>query len=445
MTRRNRKGANIVTSPFRLSAVCALALLVGCGETDVILPGERFDIRPQDQTVNQALPLALPAQQANADWTHRAGGPQHRITHPALSAAPQLLFSANVGEGDSLRARITADPVVAGGVIYTVDARATVTATAATGATLWSRNLTPGTDNVTDASGGGIAVQGGRVFVTTGFGEVAVLDAATGGEFWTQDLDAPGASAPTVYGDLVYVVGRDGTGWALELDTGRIRWQVFATPALGVFAGGAGAAVNDDLAIFPFPSGEVIATFRQGGLRRWSTVVSGARPGSAAATIGDIAGDPVIDGDRVYAGNFAGQIVALDISNGDRIWTANEGAISPVWPAGNSVFAINDINELIRLDRDNGAAIWRVQLPGLVEEDRGLLRQSNEVVAHYGPVLAGGRLIVASSDGLIRQFDPVSGNLVGTVAIPGGAASNPVVAGQTLYVVGKTGQLHAFR
>uniref|UniRef100_A0AAN0M6J3 Uncharacterized protein n=1 Tax=Yoonia rhodophyticola TaxID=3137370 RepID=A0AAN0M6J3_9RHOB len=31
-----------------------------------------------------------------------------------------------IGEGDSRRARITADPVVAGGVIYTLDARATV-------------------------------------------------------------------------------------------------------------------------------------------------------------------------------------------------------------------------------------------------------------------------------------------------------------------------------
>ena len=418
---------------------------MGCGDNEVILPGERFDVRPQDVTVNQALPISLPAAKANAAWTHRSGTAQHKVTHPALSAAPQLLFSANVGEGDSRRARITADPVVDNGVIYTLDARATVTATGTNGATIWSRNLTPGSDGAADASGGGIAVSDGRVFVTTGFGEVTTLDAATGGEFWRQDLDAPGASAPTVFGDLAYVVGRDGTGWALEVENGRIRWQVLANQAVGVFAGGAGAAVNDEVAIFPFGSGEVIATFRQGGLRRWSTVVSGARLGSAAAQISDIAGDPVIDGDRVYAGNFAGQIVALDLSNGDRVWTARDGAISPVWPAGNSLFAINDINELIRLSKDDGSAIWRVQLPGLIERRRGFLRQSNEVVAHYGPVLAGGRLVVASSDGLIRQFDPISGNLVGSFAIPGGAASNPVVAGQTLYVVAKTGQLHAFR
>ena len=432
-----------MTGHFRLSAVCAFALLLGCGETDVILPGERFDIRPQQNIVNQSAPIALPGQVANASWTHRNGNASHQISHPALSSTPQLLFATSIGEGDSLRARITADPVVSNGVIYTLDALASVTATSLSGARLWSVNLTPGSDGALDASGGGVAVAGGRVFVTTGFGEVVMLDAASGGEIWTQDLDAPGVSAPTVFGDLAYIVGRDGTGWALEADSGRIRWQLTATPALGVFAGGAGVAADSNIAIFPFPSGEVIATFPEGGLQRWSTVVSGARSGSAAATISDIAGDPVIRGNDVYIGSFAGQIVKLDVSNGDRIWTAQEGAISPVWPVGNAVFALNDLNELVRLNDSDGTPVWKVQLPGLLEA--GFFGGSNEVVAHYGPVLAGGRLIVASSDGLIRQFDPVSGALVGSIPIEGGAATNPVVAGQTLYVVSKTGQLHAFR
>jgi sugar lactone lactonase YvrE len=46
---------------------------------------------------------------------------------------------------------------------------------------------------------------------------------------------------------------------------------------------------------------------------------------------------------------------------------------------------------------------------------------------------------------LIRQFDPTSGALIGQVDLPGGAASGPVVAGETLYVLSKNGQLHAFR
>lgn len=417
-----------------------LALLAGCGEQDIILPGERLDIRAAAAEVNEARPIRLPSQQANADWTHRLGGPDHRTQHPALGSGLTQVFTASIGDGDSRRARITADPVVAGGVIYTLDARSRVTATSTAGETLWQADVAPVLDNRNDASGGGIAVSGGRVFVTTGYGELTALDAASGGTLWVQDLDAPGGSAPTVSGDLVYVVSRGSTAWAVDVADGRVRWQLDGTPSVGNFSGGAGAALGGGLAIFPFSSGEVVGAFPEGGLRRWSTVVTGERLGSAAATISDIAGDPVIDGNRVYVGNFSGRLVALSLGTGERLWTAGEGAVSPVWPSGGSVFLVNDLNELVRLDAADGSVIWRVDLPVFTDE-----RRMRRLHAHYGPVLAGGRLIVASSDGLIRSFDPVSGALVGSTPLPGGAASNPAVAGGTLYVVTKEGQLTAFR
>ena len=72
-------------------------------------------------------------------------------------------------------------------------------------------------------------------------------------------------------------------------------------------------------------------------------------------------------------------------------------------------------------------------------------KRRRAIVAHYGPVLAGGRLVLASTDGLIRSFDPASGALVATAELPGGAASAPAVAGGVLYVVTKDGKLRAFR
>jgi outer membrane protein assembly factor BamB len=429
----------------------ALATLVACGEKDIRLSGDRLDIRDGTNgaeavaaSTNTAAPIRLAAQQNNASWTHRNGGPEHLISHPAYSGAFTPVWTNNIGQGDSRRARITADPVVAAGRVFTLDANAQVVATAAnSGGTVWSRDLTPGSDGGRDASGGGLAIAGDKLFVTTGFGELVALDVATGTELWTQNLEAPGGSAPTVSGDLVYVAARDSRAWAVEVETGRIRYTIGGTPSEAGFAGGAGVAVAGDLAIFPFPSGEVVASFRQGGLQRWSTSVAGERRGRAAASAAsDISGDPVVVGNRVYVGNQSGRLVALDVSNGDRIWTATEGALSPVWPAGDSVFLVNDLNELVRLNDSNGARIWAVPLPVFAETRA---RRQRTVYAHYGPVLAGGRLIVASSDGIMRAFDPVSGNLVGQAELRGGAASHPVVAGGTLYIVTKRGQLVAFR
>lgn len=432
-----------MTGKGMIAGLMAIGLLAGCGEKDVILPGERLDIRADAAaTPNEARAIALAAPVANADWTHRNGGPTHEIAQPALPGTLTQAFAVNIGAGDSRRHRITADPVVAAGRVFTLDSQSHVSALTTGGAPLWSVDLTPGSDGNNDASGGGLATNGDVVLATTGFGEVVALDAASGGEIWTQDLDAPGTSAPTIYGDLAYVVARDGRAWALELGSGRIRWTQSGTPPTENFSGGAGAAVTDEIAVFPFPTGEVLGVFPQGGLRRWSTIVTGQRPGNVASTISDIAGDPVIDGDIVYVGNVSGRVAALQLANGDRIWTATEGAVGPVWPAGDSVFLVNDIGELVRLDAADGTPIWRVELPGFVENRE---RRQHTRYAHYGPVLAGGRLIVASSDGQLRQFNPENGALLGSVAIPAGASSNPVVAGNMLYVVNTRGQLVAFR
>ena len=409
----------------------------------MILPGAREEIRPEFAAVaNEARPAALPAARTNASWTHRAGDADHRLVHPFLPANLSLAFARDIGQGDTLRARVTADPVVANGRIFTLDSANRVTATGTNGATLWSRSITPPADGASDVSGGGLAISGSRLFVATAFGELVALDVATGGTLWRQDLDAPGGASPTVRGGLVYIVSRNSQAWAVEVDTGRVRWTLDGTPSLSNVSGGAGAATDGSIVIFPFPSGEVMGAFPEGGLRRWSTVVTGQRDGRAAATISDITSDPVIDGGRAYVSNFSGRLVALDAATGDRLWTSVEGAVSPVWPEGNSVYLVNDINELVRLDAATGEAIWRVRLPQF-EESRE--RRRKTFFAHHGPVLAGGRLIVASSDGALRQFNPVNGALLSQTAIPGGATTNPVVAGGTLYLVSGTGQLLAFR
>jgi outer membrane protein assembly factor BamB len=445
-TNNNRKGRSVRAGGI-IGAALGLSLLVACSDNEVLLQGPRLDIRDgfagaQETEVNQALPIRLTPASINTEWTHRGGGPAHRIAHPALGEALALQFAVKIGEGNDSGARITADPVVSNGMSYTVDAYARVTAVSISGETLWTRDLAPRTDNASSASGGSLAVSGGRLFVGTGYGRLTALDAASGNKLWSQDLDAPGTAAPTVAGKLVYIVARDSRAWALDVETGRIAWTADGTAPTSNFGGGAGPAIGNELAVFPFPSGEVLAAFPRGGLTRWSTVIAGQRLGHVAASVSDISADPVIDGNRVYVGNVSGRTVALDLATGEWLWTLNDGATGPVWPVGGSIFLLNDLNELIRADAASGEVIWRVALPRFVS-DRP--KRQRDIHALYGPILAGGRLIVASSDETLREFDPVSGALLRTTDLPGGAASSPIVAGGTLYVVSTKGQLLAFR
>ncbi|MFV0491858.1 MAG: PQQ-binding-like beta-propeller repeat protein [Pseudorhodobacter sp.] len=440
-----------------VALISALALLAAC-EKELILEGERFGTRvpleasipvdgqpaPTDTSEaidNESRPISIPASRMNGDWTHRAGNARHLAGNVALSGAPQLVWAANIGSGNSRRNRIVAAPVVAGGRIYTMDALGVVTATANSGATLWQVATAPqgSRDRI---SGGGLAFGGGRVVATTGHGEVLAIDPASGAVAWRQRLDSPAASAATVDGNQVFVVGRDGGAWALRLADGRVDWQLPGVPSKSGVVGAGSPAVSDRFVIFPFANGQAVAAQKADGERVWSAQVQGSRLGRGYGSITDITGDPVIDGGTTYIGNQSGRTVAVDSATGRRRWTAQEAAYGPVIPTGGSVFLINDEAKLARLDAGSGETIWAVDMPYYTDAKE---RRRKMITAHYGPILAGGRLAVASGDGLLRLFNPTDGRMVSTVEIPSGAAAAPAVAGGVLYVVSKRGQLLAFR
>jgi outer membrane protein assembly factor BamB len=433
-----------------------LALLAGCAEREVILDGERFGTRvpleaafpaeagaelPTDAAPDAPRPISLSAPVNLDAWPMRAASEQNRIPHVALAAAPVEIWVNNIGQGNSRRNRITADPVVANGRIFTLDADAGLAATGLNGETLWTVNLTPGFERGGGISGGGLAVVGGALYASTGYGELVSLDPTTGSINWRQRL-AAGITAPTVTGNSIYITSRDSQAWSLDPENGRIRWQLPAGAADAVLSGGSAPVVTDRLVIFPFGSGELVATLRLSGVRVWGSAVAGARRGVAYNSLNDITGDPVVVGNVLYAGNQSGRVVAMEAASGDRIWTAQDGAYSPILPAGDSVFFVSDRNELIRLDAATGERIWGTELPLYVRER---VRRRQAVFTHYGPILAGGRLVVASNDGLIRFFDPESGIVTGQVALRGGAATHPIVVDGTLYVVSGDGRLHAYR
>lgn len=442
-----------------MAGAALLALLAACGNREVILPGERFPVRePLEDSLpvegepapvaapaaeNLSVAIDLPAQTNLADWTHRAGNARHLMPHSALSATPVRIWSANIGSGSSRKNRIAAAPVVAGGRIFTMDAGTAVTATSTAGATLWSVDLTADFDAGGGLSGGGLAASGNSVFVTTTYGEVVALDAASGAVQWRQRVDAPVTGAPATDGDAVYVSGRDGSAWAIDASNGKVIWQVVGTPGKAGYLGSAAPTVGDRAVIFPTNAGDLMAVLKiGGGTKIWQASLAGKRLGKAFAFTPDITGDAVISGKVLIAGTGSGRTVAMSASSGERIWSAGEGALGPVVLAGGSVFLVNDEARLVRLDAETGEVIWSVEMPYFTTEK---LKKRKGIYAHYGPVLAGGRIMVVSSDGVLRAFNPEDGSLTYTTDIPGGASAQPAVAGGVLYVVGANGQLHAFR
>lgn len=441
-----------------IAALLATTALAGC-QKEAVLEGTRFPVSeplsasqpiegepapvPAEESAGfTAQPISLPAAVANGEWAQRGGNAAHTGASGSLSATPQRVWSLNIGAGNGRRDRITSAPVVSGGKVFAMDSGTSVAAATLGGGLLWKTSLVADFDRKSSVAGGGVAVAGGKVFATTGFGEVVALDAGSGSVLWRQRMDGPIAGAPAVEGGKVYVVSRDGTALALDPANGKILWQVAGTRKNGGIQGPASAAVVGDTVMMPFATGEVLAVSATDGTPKWRAAVVGKRFNLAVAGMRDLTGDPVVSGGVMYVGSSSGRTVAVNAETGERLWSAEEGALNAPLVVGGSVFVVSDTARLVRLDAASGGVIWATDMPYHVKEKP---KKWKAIHAHFGPVLAGGRVAVASSDGMLRLFNATDGALVATAEIPGGAASAPVLAGGMLLVMGGNGQIHAFR
>lgn len=465
-------GAHRVCRTIVLTSVL-LGALAGCKAREDVLPGERYGLRDLDQAAEllaaeqdgiteavrtrlenkvpnppyavegDAQSISLGSARTVNAWPQRYLNANRSVPHLALNSGPLTrVWSVNFGAGNEQRQRITAAPVAAGGRLFVLDSLLSVSAIGNNGALIWQQSLVPPNDNAGEAIGGGLAVVDGRLYVTTGFGALHVLDALTGKEIWTQKFDSAVASAPLVDGDLVYVLSRGGFGYAIDRKTGRIIWEVEGTPKQATVLGAGAPAIAGKAVVFPFPSGELSAVLKRAGISLWTSSVSGSRLGRSYGGVNGIVGGPVVSGRTMYVATAAGRLAAVDVETGDRYWTSLEGAVGPVAVAGGSLFVVSDEARLLRVNTKDGSLIWAATLP-LFQTDR--INRRQDIFVHYGPVIAGGRVILVSNDGLMRHIDPASGQILRVTDLGDPAAAEPIIVGNTLYVITADGVLHAFR
>ncbi|MBU0643631.1 MAG: quinoprotein, partial [Alphaproteobacteria bacterium] len=161
---------------------CAVLALTACGAgREEILSGQRLHPREglvfgsvQTETANRVEKISLGQQVSRAAWPTTGAGRLHASGHNAFtSGVPSVAWTAPIGQGNSRKMRLSVDPVAANGLVVAMDAVAQLTAvSAASGAPVWSVDLTPAGEKPGKASGGALAIEGTTVYATIGYGEL---------------------------------------------------------------------------------------------------------------------------------------------------------------------------------------------------------------------------------------------------------------------------------
>lgn len=421
------------------------AVLAGCGgmpkslnpfkEEEKRLPGERISILKSQKGIEvdkdvERAPVSLPGAQRNDSWSQPGGVPSNAPGHLEISGSLGSAWSADIGEGSSDEGRLTVVPVVYQNKVFTLDTEGTLSAFSASGGSkLWQVSLAPENEDGSEGYGGGIAAGDGRLFVTTGFGTVYAVNPANGQVAWTRRIGVPVRSSPTVSDGKMYFISTESRLYCLSTADGNKHWTVRGLPETASLLGNASPAVAGANVVVPYPSGEVVAYKTGDGKPAWVDSLSrDSRSGSSLASMSDPA-RPVVDRGIVFAVGHSGRMVATAQDTGQRLWTKTIHGTQMPWPAGDMVYVVDVNGVLLGLTRKEGKVRWMTELPGSKNWS--------------GPVLASGKLWLASGNGQLVGVDAKTGKIATKRDLGESVRIAPVVASGRMYILADEGQLIA--
>ncbi|MDZ4790090.1 MAG: PQQ-binding-like beta-propeller repeat protein [Hyphomicrobiales bacterium] len=451
-----QKLSNSSVRDFRGPAVriacilAAVSLLAGCGGSSPSLPslGGIFDEKEEvlagkrvavlqttegGETTASATakePVSLPSAIVNASWSQPGGAATNAPGHLSVSGSTASSWRSDAGEGSSKRGRLTAVPVVADGKVFTLDTEGNVSAFSASGGSrLWRVSLRPDNEKARAGFGGGLAYDGGRLFAATGFGIVYGLDPSSGKTVWTKSLVVPIRNSPTATAGKVFIVNVESQLYALNAADGAEVWSSRGLPEIATMLSNVSPAVSGSVVVVPFASGEIAAFDVSTGAPQWTDSISRtSAAGTTFAAIGEPA-RPAIDGTTVYAMSRSGRLIATAKSNGERLWSRDISGSQTPWIAGDNVFVVDVTGKVMALSRKDGKTRWTSDLP--------------DAKNWSGPVLASGKLWLASDKGLLVGVDAVTGAIASKADLGAPVYISPVVANGKLYVLSDKASLIA--
>ncbi|MEZ5947101.1 MAG: PQQ-binding-like beta-propeller repeat protein [Hyphomonas sp.] len=379
------------------------------GRITMVLSEDSIEADPGLATEEIVLPDAV----AIDAWTEAGANAAKVVGHVAAAPEFKVAWRTGVGKGSDKKSALSTPPVASSTTVYTLDASQTIVATdLANGRQVWKKTLKGLTKRDKSGLGGGLALDGDTLIVASGYGYVAALDASNGAEKWQHRLDGPMTGAPTIKEGRIFVVSNNNEIYALNFETGETEWSDQAISETARVLGSPSPAAVEDFIIVPYSSGEVIAYLASNGRRLWSDAISQAGRFTPISEINDIGSRPVLAGGLVFASSQSGITIAIDGRSGGRVWTQPIGSVQAPALTGKEMFVIGTDGKLACLNSATGNAYWVVQLRQYEKE-----KKKKKRISYSGPLVASGRIIVASSTGELLAFSPQTGEQVGSLKL----------------------------
>ena len=336
---------------------------------------------------------------------------------PVLGVRQAWVARVGAIDGMALDAHVNGATVTlasAQGEVAAIDAR--------TGGDVWRAQL-----NVPLAAG--VGSDGRWAAVVSRNAQLIVLDG--GREVWRKPLPAQAYTAPLVAGNRVFVLAADRSVQAFDAASGYRLWgQQRPGEPLILRQGGVLMAVGDTLVAGL--SGRLVGFNPDNGVVRWEAPLASPRGTNDVERLVEIVGRTSRVGDNLCARAFQATVGCIDAARGAVLWTQPASGSEGIDGDANMLFGTESNGTVLAWQRADGKRAWTSQR-----------LQFRKLTA---PLLLGRSVVIGDDTGLVHLLSREDAAPLNRLTTDGSSiAAAPVAAGDTLVVVTRKGGVYGFR
>ncbi len=250
----------------------------------------------------------------------------------------------------------------------------------------------------------------GVLYVNTVVGDTWAIDAETGAVKWRRHSTEHKPSTPAIAGKLLIVTGKGGTVSALRRSNGSLAWQL----RLGSSVESSPATVGG-IAYFGAGDGRLFAVDSSNGHIRW-----------AFDTGGKINASPSLAEGRVCVTTYAGSIFCVRQRDGHKLWSTYvkrdtfryESFYASASTDGQRLYTIARSGKIVTLDARTGDILWTENVDSL---------------GYSTPAVGRDRIFVGDFRGGLGAYRKTDGKLLWRATVGGRVLGPAVVVGDLVF------------
>lgn len=286
--------------------------------------------------------------------------------------------------------------------------------------------------NVNHSISAGPGVSETLVVVAGPDGQVTALDADSGSQLWQITVSSEVLSPPVIDRNRVIIRSMDGRIYGLGVNNGERQW-LFSSEVPNLTLRGTGAPLSKGGRLYVgMDNGDVVALNMDDGDVLWQQNVINNQGKTEIDRLSDIDGDMGVVATDLYVSSAANKTLAVATESGQLLWRNDYGSSTGVTVSRRFIYLTDQASVVRQIDRSNGEPGWSVT----DFKYRELTR----------PVFYLGHLVAGDLAGYVHILDAFTGKVLNRKQLgKEGFYGSPVVEGSVIYTYNKDGTLSALR